>query len=210
MFLFLLFVVFIMCNLYLQVHLSAEAITVCGDEIVMPPLIVLDRDEEEAHYNLINIYEGCHFSLANRWPLNQTWLYVDETGLHTIAIDREHESIAFMTISQVQVEITLHCETDEIRVKRSLNSESLDPYDYGTSKWVLTDTILYNSRRSLVNLIVNDINDNAPVFVGKEREPIAVGYPVAALEERVLPRSLAELQVIVLMNFVCYNSEEHS
>lgn len=180
---------------FLQVYLSAEAITVCGDEIVMPPLIVLDRDEEEPHYNLINLNDGCYFMLANRWPLDQDWVYVNETGLHTRSIDREHLSIAFMTLSQVQVEITLHCDTDETRVKRSLTSQSSDPYDYGTSKWVLTDTILYNSRRSLVNLIVNDINDNAPVFVGKDQEPIAVGYPVPELEDRVLPRSLAELQV---------------
>lgn len=179
----------------MQVYLSADAITVCGDKIVMPPLIVLDRDEEEPHYNLINLHEGCHFEISNRYPIDQTWIYVNETGLHTAAIDREHESIAFMALSQVQVEITLHCSDDhDTRVKRSLNPETSDS-DYGSSRWILTDTILYNSRRSLVNLIVNDINDNTPVFLGKEQEPIAVGYPLADLEEKVLPRSLAELQV---------------
>lgn len=168
----------------------------CGNEIVMPPLIVLDRDEEEPHYNLVNLNEGCHFEMSNRYPIDQTWVYVNETGLHTAAIDREHESIAFMALSQVQVEIILHCkDDDETRVKRSLNSKISDHYDYGSSRWVLTDTILYNSRRSLVNLIVNDINDNAPVFVGKAQEPIAVGYPVDELKDRVLARSLAELQV---------------
>lgn len=160
----------------------------------MPPLIVLERDEEEPHYNLLNSNEGCHFTLTNRWPLDQNWLFVDETGLHTTSIDREDASIAFMAVSQVQVEIIVHCETDETRTKRSLSTLP-DSTDYGSSRWVLTESIMYNSRRSLVNLIVHDINDNRPVFVGKEQEPIVVGYPVTELEERVLPRSLAELQV---------------
>lgn len=165
------------------------------------PLIVLDRDEEEAHQNLVVLNtterEGCRFTLANRWPVDQTWLYVDETGLHATAIDREDPSIAFMALSQVQVELTLVCNSDVTRSKRSTNGrlDWLGPYDYGTSTWLLGETILYNPRRSIVNLIVNDINDNAPIFVGKENEPIVVGYPVPELEETVSPRSLAELQV---------------
>lgn len=116
--------------------------------------------------------------------------------MHTTAIDREHESIAFMALSQVQVELILNCETaNAIRTKRSERTEWLGPYDYGTNKWILTDTITYNSRRSIVNLIVNDINDNTPTFVGKEQEPLAVGYPIAEVEERILPRALTELRV---------------
>ncbi|XP_075970616.1 uncharacterized protein LOC142973004 [Anticarsia gemmatalis] len=182
------------------VHLTVEAVTECGDDNpVVPPLIILDRDEEEPHSNLVlsntGEYEGCQFSLTNRWPLDQNWLYVDENGLHARSIDREHESIAFMALSQVQVELLLHCATDNnIRTKRSQRTDWLGPYDYGSNRWILTESISYNARRSFVNLIVNDINDNAPIFIGKELEPIAVGYPVGELEERILPRSLAELQ----------------
>lgn len=176
---------------------------------MVPPLIILDRDEEEPHQNLVVLdstqYPGCRYTLTNRWPLDQTWLYVDDDGLHSFAINREHESIAFMTLSQIQVELYLECDTDKVstRYKRSLNSlqsklEHLGRYDYGDKKWILTDSILYDSRRSLVNLIVNDINDNAPIFIGVENEPIIFGYPVPELEERVLPRALAELQVRIL------------
>lgn len=183
----------------MQVHISVEAVTVSGDEFVIDPLIILDVDEEEPHHDLINgtQYDDCHFTLTNRWPLDQTWVYVDEEGLHTTSIDREHVSIAFMALSQIQVEVILHCESDPTRTKRSA-SDALGPYDYGSNKWILTDTIHFNSRRSLVNIIVNDINDNYPIFVGKENEPITVGYPVPELAERVLPRSLAELQVCLL------------
>lgn len=144
-------------------------------------------------------HAGCRYTLNNRWPIDQTWLYVDDTGLHTRLIDREDESIAFMALSQVQVELTLECDSDNsiVRNKRSIDDieTRLGPYDYGDNKWALTDSILYNPRRSLVNLIVNDINDNAPVFVGKEQEPLLFGYPIPDLEERVLPRALAELKV---------------
>lgn len=181
----------------------------CDDRgIVVPPLIVIDRDEEEEHRNLVVLdsthHAGCRYTMTNRWPTQQSWLYVDETGLHTNAIDREHESIAFMTVSQVQVELILECDDDPVRTKRSKRSyDWLDPYEYGSNKWVLTDSIPYNSRRTLVNLIVNDINDNAPIFVGKENEPIVVGYPNSELEERILPRSLVELQVCCIMQMFC-------
>ncbi|XP_037299035.1 uncharacterized protein LOC115444671 [Manduca sexta] len=182
-------------------HITVTTVTTCGDDnLVLPPLIILNRDEEVAHQNLVVLNEtehpGCRFVLTNRWPANQSWLYIDEAGLHTKAIDREHESIAFMTLSQVQVELTLLCNDETARMKRSLDTrpEWLSRYDYGTNEWILTDNISYNPRRSLVNLIVNDINDNRPIFIGKENEPIAVGYPIDDLVETVMPRSLAELQ----------------
>ncbi|XP_072940657.1 uncharacterized protein [Epargyreus clarus] len=184
------------------VSLTVEAAT-ARDDIDVPPLIILDRDEEEPHRNLVLLnetrYDGCKFALSNSWPENQSWLYVDSYGLHALSIDREDESIAFMALSQIQVELILECEGDVIsRAKRSVSSNSrtdwLGPYDYGSNKWILTDAIPYNARRSLVNLIVNDINDNTPIFVDKAKEPVAVGYPIAELEDIILPRSLAELK----------------
>lgn len=166
---------------------------------MVPPLIVLDRDEEEEYTDLIlSNATGCRFTLTNRWPLDQDWLYVDERGLHSRAIDREHPSIAFMALSQVQVEVILECDSDAAtRMKRSIQPrlDSLGPYDYGNNKWLIADTILHNSRRSFVNLIVNDINDNHPVFTGAEIAPIPVGYPVPELLDVVPLRALAELTV---------------
>ncbi|XP_037961565.2 uncharacterized protein LOC105384182 isoform X3 [Plutella xylostella] len=183
------------------VRLTVEAVTVCDDDLVVPPLIVLERDEEEPHADLVIIdgaeFQGCRYTLTNRWPLNQSWLYVDDRGLHARAIDREDESIAFMALSQVQVELVLYCDNDtnqSSRSKRSLNRvDWLGPYDYGNNKWTLTESIGFNSRRSFVNLIVNDINDNDPIFVEKANEPIAVGYPVPDLLDVILPRALTQL-----------------
>ncbi|GBP14178.1 hypothetical protein EVAR_7612_1 [Eumeta japonica] len=184
------------------VHLTVDSVSICGDDSVLRPLVILDRDEEQSHENLLVIEENtanrCRYTLTNRWPLNQDWLYVDERGLHARAIDREDPSIAFMALSQVQVQLDLHCEDDDIsltRNKRSTDIQAkldwLGPYDYGSSKWILTDEIAYNPRRSLVNLIVNDINDNAPIFVEKENEPIVVGYPIPEILDAVMPMHLA-------------------
>ncbi|XP_053602093.1 uncharacterized protein LOC128670467 isoform X2 [Plodia interpunctella] len=168
--------------------------------ITLPPLIVLDRDEEVAHENLVVFngtdYAGCSFTVTNRFPINHDWLYVDETGLHARVINREDPSIAFMALSQVQVELEVHCNT-LARNKRSVRESRLDwlgPYDYGTSTWILGESIAHDPSRSVVNLIVNDINDNPPIFVGKENEPIAVGYPIPELEDVVLPRALVQLE----------------
>ncbi|XP_038210524.1 uncharacterized protein LOC119831295 [Zerene cesonia] len=180
------------------IQLTVEASVVCNDTITLPPLLIIERYEEEPHSNLVPLeaYPNCQYQLANKWPIDQTWIYVDQNGLHTRSIDREHESIAFMHLSQVQVELNLHCD-NELRSKRSLSTDvENDPksYDFGPNNWILTESIQYNPRRSLVNLIVLDINDNAPIFVGKENEPITVGYPRGSIEEVILPRALAELK----------------
>ncbi|XP_047515283.1 uncharacterized protein LOC125056299 [Pieris napi] len=173
-----------------QVSASAAVqltIVELGTTFNLPPLLVLERDEEEPHLNLVPLdrtkHPNCEYSLSNKWPLDQNWLYVDSEGLHTRSIDREHDSIAFMPVSQIQVELNLNCNR---RSKRS--SKSLD---YGSNKWILTDSISYNPSRTLVNLIVRDINDNAPKF---EDDSVTVGYPSGDLAEIVLPRALAELK----------------
>ncbi|XP_060800992.1 uncharacterized protein LOC106133343 isoform X3 [Amyelois transitella] len=175
-------------------------LTVDETSIIFPPLIVLDRDEEEAYENLVvfnaSEYANCSYTLTNRFPTNQDWLYIDGTGLHARSIDREDPSIAFMALSQIQVEIEVHCAS-LTRNKRSVSESRLDwlgPYDYGTSTWILGESIAHNPRRSVVNLIVNDINDNSPIFIERDNEPVAVGYPVPELEDIVLPRALAQLQ----------------
>lgn len=112
-----------------------------------------------------------------------------------------------MTLSQIQVELRLHCDSDEVpTTRRSLTAESLElgTDNYGSNKWILADTIVYDERRSFVNLIVTDINDNSPIFMGKENEPIYVGYPIPELEETVHPRALTELKV--LKNIITYIS----
>ncbi|CAG4937748.1 unnamed protein product [Colias eurytheme] len=182
----------------IQLTVDASSSVLCNDTITLPPLLIIERYEEEPHLNLVPLeaYPDCQYQLVNKWPIDQTWIYVDQNGLHTRSIDREHESIAFMHVSQVQVELNLYCDS-ELRRKRSLSADvENDPksYDYGPNNWILTDSIQYNPRRSLVNLIVLDINDNAPIFVGKENEPITVGYPRGSIEEFILPRALAELK----------------
>lgn len=119
-----------------------------------------------------------------------------------------------MVLSQIQVELMLRCDNDDEKsiVKRSLATDTgseLNRYNYGFNRWVFANTITYNTRRSVVNLIVEDINDNAPIFVGKENEPIYVGYPVPELENTILPRALIILKVLTdtLFDFLCSTSK---
>lgn len=182
-------------------------------------MIILDEDEEQGElHNLVtfdvNIANNCEYRLYNHWPADQKWLRVDEQGLHASNIDREDESIAFMALSQIQVELVLYCDNDEtLKTKREAITQSsqhnsrtdcLGPYDYGSKKWILTDSIPYNSRITFVNLIINDINDNPPIFINKDSEPIAVGYPVHQLLDIVMPRALIKLKVNRCINLFIF------
>lgn len=154
---------------------------------------------------VLNATRDCWYTIESSWPPDQDWLYVDENGLHTRAIDREDERIAFMALSQVQVELLLHCRDDNlIRDKRStdvVRPDWLGPYDYESHNWILTENILFNSRRSFVNFIVNDINDNAPILEGKEDGPLVIGYPVANLLDYIEPNALIRLKVKKLTKY---------
>ncbi|XP_039748732.1 uncharacterized protein LOC120625678 [Pararge aegeria] len=185
------------------VLLRVDALPECSTEDGLPPLIVLQRVEEEPHLNLVVLNKtdnkDCWYTITSLWPEDQSWLYIENGGLHAKVIDREDKSIAFMIQSQIQAELILHCDNDNGKaiVKRSLATDigsGLDTYNYGSNKWVLADTIKHNARRSVVNLIVEDINDNAPIFNGKENEPIYIGYPIPELENTILPRALIELK----------------
>ena len=122
-------------------------------------------------------------------PSLSEYFEVDENNrLNTIAIDRESETFQEMTVPQIQLKLKLVCAsvTDNLldRRRRATGELFVDN--------VYTDEIAYASDITLLNVFIEDINDNSPVFVNPAQATTHIGYPVADLGGFLMPPFLMQ------------------
>lgn len=108
--------------------------------------------------------------------------------MSTIEIDRESESFGQMSVAQVQAKLKLVCPSEDLlrRQRRAIDDDFVDN--------VFTDEIPFNSDITLVNIFIEDINDNAPVFEQPSTQVTHIGYPGADLVGLLLPPYLIKVE----------------
>lgn len=136
-----------------------------------------------------------------------------ETGnLQSLAIDREWSVIYSMYQPQFTVTLRLVNETAESRRKRSYMEDYLlrPKFAYDTDSdrtWTYVENQIMNlPNQVVVYVVVDDINDNSPVF---EKTDFVVGYPSQDLALEILPPYITVVQVInfltiILLSFLFY------
>ncbi|XP_052873584.1 uncharacterized protein LOC128278898 [Anopheles cruzii] len=147
-------------------------------------LVVLHLDEESPHPTIFPVgLNVCEYEILSQSPLNDSWpyFYIDsETGwLASHSFDREdHNLFAGMEVPQFQLRLKLVCSSEEklFRAKRSL---------------IETNSINYAPDATIISIVVDDINDNDPLFVQPAITPEAVtvvhlAYPQPALAARLM------------------------
>lgn len=108
--------------------------------------------------------------------------------MSTIAIDRESESFGQMTVAQVQARLKLVCPSEDLLGRRQRRAVD----DFVDN--VFTDEIPFNSDITLVNIFIEDINDNVPVFEHPSAAVTHIGYPDADLVGLLLPSYLIKVE----------------
>lgn len=94
-----------------------------------------------------------------------------------------------MYLPQFSVVLRLYNKTESRRRKRSLRSN----YPSEDRTWVYLEDDLPNTvDQTVVFAVVDDINDNAPVFVNTKN---AIGYPNKELALKILPSYLTVIEV---------------
>lgn len=114
----------------------------------------------------------------------------DTGNLDCVAIDREASIISNMYLPQFTVTLRLHDDNMENnRRKRSLLSE----YSTEERTWVYIEDDLPNlDNQTVVFVVIDDINDNAPVFINVKQ---AIGYPTFELALEIFPPYVTVVEV---------------
>lgn len=130
------------------------------------------------------------------------YLFVNENKyLASIAIDRESTAFSMMVKPQLQAKLKLVCPKTEgdilkpgaakARLRRQLiSSDAIEDFKDN----VFTNEILFNSDILVLNLFIEDINDNPPVFVNPSVDPLTIGYPNSELVDIVLVPYLIQVK----------------
>ncbi|XP_053674109.1 uncharacterized protein LOC128724408 [Anopheles nili] len=154
-------------------------------------------DEEMPHGTIFptRISPSCAYELISEYPTDpeQAYFYIDaETNwLASRSFDRENELLfGGMTVPQFKLILKLQCQQiDESNetVRRSIVRRSL----------VETDTINYASDITVISIIVDDVNDNDPVFTQPDLVPgntEHIGFPEPSLATKLMLTELTLIQ----------------
>uniref|UniRef100_A0A182NM73 Cadherin domain-containing protein n=1 Tax=Anopheles dirus TaxID=7168 RepID=A0A182NM73_9DIPT len=186
-------------NVILDVLSQSECTDGIKKATVERALLVQHLDEERPHDTIfpIQLTPSCAYELISESPTGdqqQPYFHIDlETGwLASRSFDRENQALfADMPIPQFRLVLQLKCDDEaedllQENVRRTIVKRSL----------VETNTINYAPDITVVSIIVDDINDNDPVFRQPDVAPgnaVRLGYPEPSLAAKLM---LSELVVV--------------
>lgn len=165
--------------------------TVCqdGDTAVDKSLIVLTLKEEEKHTDIIDtVVENCEYTIENVVPAVGADIFSIDEVTHKLVstiFDREDPVFTDVVIPQFQITLRLgQCADSSDTLSRSKRELGYVYTDDINNEWSLT----------MLNVIIEDINDNAPIFILPTESRTVLGYPEPEVAEKILPPYLAIVQ----------------
>uniref|UniRef100_A0A1Q3FJC5 Cadherin domain-containing protein n=1 Tax=Culex tarsalis TaxID=7177 RepID=A0A1Q3FJC5_CULTA len=147
-------------------------------------LVIQSLQEEFPHPNIFPSQLGeCEYELIGERPLlDQGYFSIDPTThwLTARAFDRENTQLfGDMLVPQFQLRLRLACPGQAIRSKRSL---------------IETDDLNYARDVTVLNVIVEDVNDNSPSFEYPAAQGLHFGFPTPTIAAGLM---LPELITVV-------------
>uniref|UniRef100_A0A182PLD8 Cadherin domain-containing protein n=1 Tax=Anopheles epiroticus TaxID=199890 RepID=A0A182PLD8_9DIPT len=186
-------------NVWLDVLNQYECTEGEKQVVVDQVLFVQHLDEERPHATIFStqLSESCAYELIGEHPVaddqQDPYFYIDlETNwLASRSFDRENEQLfENMDVPQFKLVLKLKCQESEPTAAenevRSVVKRSL----------VETDTINYAPDITIVSIIVNDVNDNDPIFIEPEPKTgsrIWLGFPEPSLANRLMLSGLVDV-----------------
>lgn len=129
--------------------------------------------------------------------------------LTSIALNREDEIFAGIEVPQIQVTLKLNCleslafedEQEVISINNSfpvsgISSRYINPSADDGRWYVLTSEIPYSPDTTRLTIVIEDENDNWPIFVNPFANDWIIGYPDSAFADQIMPPNLIVVQAI--------------
>lgn len=166
--------------------------TVCqgGDTTVEKSLIVLTLKEEQEHTDILDsVIENCEYTIENVVPALGTDIFRIDEATHKLVstiFDREDPIFTDVLVPQFQITLRLAQCTDDTSDTLSRSKRELG--------YVYTDDINNEWSLTMLNVIIEDINDQAPIFILPTESRTVLGYPEPEVAEKILPPHLIIVQ----------------
>lgn len=123
----------------------------------------------------------------------------------SISFDREDSIFSQYEVPQIQIRLKLNCDDTQTAASQSeryqlpyrsypngatqlQSPRSIDP-SIGGRYYTLINDIDFTSDLTVINIIIEDVNDNYPVF--HSSTPSLLGYPDTGTANRIIPSQLA-------------------
>lgn len=120
----------------------------------------------------------------------------------TISFDREDTIFNNYEVPQIQIKLRLNCGDNPTTAANQFNrqgpfsvysrqselSRSFDPWISDGRWYTLTNDIDFTTDLTVINIIIEDVNDNEPVF--DPLTPSLIGYPEPEVANHIIPSHL--------------------
>ncbi|KAG4076573.1 hypothetical protein HA402_002736 [Bradysia odoriphaga] len=193
------------------IRLTVLLVSTCpdGNKTVEKSLTIQYLKENEIHRNVFpSKIDDCNYVIRSIQPNDKAYVIINnETNmLESISFDREDSIFNEYEVPQIQIKLKLNCDdetetaasrldryqspyrSNHINVTRSPLPRSIDP-SIGDGRWyTLTNDIDFTSDLTVINIIIEDENDNYPIF--DSSTPSFVGYPETEVANRIIPLHL--------------------
>ncbi|GAB0099876.1 hypothetical protein DMENIID0001_157670 [Sergentomyia squamirostris] len=199
------------------VTLIVESNEKCSPTPVDMSLMVRRLEENAEHDIMSSQIEQCQFQVLGFIPNDQDYFYIDNQRLKSINFDREADIFADMAIPQFQVSLKLECPENHRR-KRSILSRLLNNQrDIDVKDYVYTNDIPHASTITVLNVIIEDVNDNKPeITYPTASDGFIFGYPEPSLADKLMLSHALQVVAIdrdvgvnALIKFGLYETNSH-
>lgn len=159
--------------------------------VVERSLIVRHLEEESVHQSILYTKLGeCEYEILSVDPNDGTYFSIDSSThqLTSVKFDRESAIFTEMMVPQFQIKMQLNCGNSIAgRAKRATEEDV---------SYVRTSDVMLATDVTVLNVIVEDINDNAPKFTYPLSNGNPFGYPnPETFDMSYFPSYLLKVQV---------------
>ncbi|CAO1401404.1 unnamed protein product [Diamesa serratosioi] len=173
---------------YSRILITVQEARICTEDVlttVDKTLAVLVLPENVIYDQILpTVIGNCELEILYVNPSALRELFrIDRTThfLTSMKFDREDAVFINETVPQIQLKLYLNCGT-------TLTANH--PIAIQEQHLILTDDILFSTNSMTLNIVIEDQNDNFPVFIHPPTKNFNVGYPEQIVADSLLPPNL--------------------
>ncbi|KAJ6625244.1 Protocadherin-15, partial [Pseudolycoriella hygida] len=187
-----------------SIKLTVTPVVTCpdGDVTVEKSLAIQYLKENEIHRNVFSSQlKECNYAIRSVLPDDKDYVHINSTTntLETYSLDREDAIFKNYEVPQIQINLRLYCGETPILDSHSRRQQPLSPSVTQSSRgidpsisdgrwYTLTNDIDFRPDMTVITIIIEDVNDNHPVF--DPLTPSLIGYPEPGIANHIIPSQL--------------------